>query len=463
MPISATLLSQMHALGAQVVCTGDDIPVHYHTPYAEPAAPRPAALLRPTSVKMVADILRLCHQHGQAVVPQGGLTGLAAGAVPLGEEVVLSLEKLQGIEEIDPDASTITVLAGTPLEVVQQAAEAAGFTLGLDLGARGSCQIGGNIATNAGGNRAIRFGVMRDQVLGLEVVLADGTLVTSLNKMLKNNAGYDLKHLFIGSEGTLGIITRAVLKLHPRLAPPVTALCTVATDADVLAIWQQARRHLPGLISFEVMWPDFYAFMAKHTPGLTAPLAVTDSFYVLIECAVTDGSQDNDTVQHAMETQLERWMEAERVTDGVLAASTQQANTLWKIREGLPMDDLPHLINFDVSLPIGAIGAFAATCRQQLLARWPAAIALFFGHLGDSNLHIGISLNDPANAETAAVEALVYALVQQYQGTISAEHGIGVHKKPYLSLSRTPEELALMRLLKQTMDPKGILNPGKVL
>jgi FAD/FMN-containing dehydrogenase len=285
-------------LGADVVTPGAQVDPRYFTAYNEQAGVRPRALVRPTCVAQISRTLEICSRFGQPVVPQGGRTGLARGAVPaLPErgEIVLSLERYAGVDELDRAAATVTVRAGTLLQSLQQAVEDAGFSLGIDLGARGSCQIGGNIATNAGGNRAIRYGVMRDQVLGLEVVLADGTVVSSLNKMLKNNAGYDLKHLFIGSEGTLGVITRAVLKLHPRLATPVTALCVAADYDTVVRLWHRVREQMPTAVSFEVMWPGFYGYVARHTPDVAAPLAVQHGFYVLLECAAPGrGSETHD-------------------------------------------------------------------------------------------------------------------------------------------------------------------------
>jgi FAD/FMN-containing dehydrogenase len=463
--------------GADVVALPPAIDPRYYTAYNEPPGTTPAALVRPRSVEEVARVLGLCERLRQPVVPQGGRTGLVRGAVPAGlpgGEVILSLERLAGIETIDRAAGTVTVRAGTLLQSLQEAIDAAGFSLGFDIGARGSCQIGGNLATNAGGHRAIRHGVLRDQVLGLEVVLADGTIVSALNTMIKNNAGYDVKQLFIGSEGTLGVITRAVLRLQPKSGTLVTALCALHCYEDVVRLLQHARRSLPGLVAFEAMWPAFYRFVTERTPGVSPPLTAAEHLYVLLEweppcapdagreaCVEMDSPHDHGAVR--LEALLADWFDAGIIADAALATSLRQAQDMWTLREGLAIDTLPHLINFDVSLPIGVIGTFACECEAALTARWPNAIALFFGHIGDSNIHIGVSIDDMHAAMQYAVDETVYAQVRKHGGTISAEHGIGQSKRAFLGYARSPAEIDLMRRFKAMLDPHGILNPGKVL
>ncbi|AIO41055.1 FAD binding domain protein [Burkholderia cenocepacia] len=446
-------------LGDALVTRSADIDPRYFTAYNEPAGVRPRALVRPRSVDDVARTLALCTRLGLPVVPQGGLTGLARGAVALGGEIVLAMERFAGVDAIDVAAGTMTVRAGTPLQTVQEAADAAGFTFGVDLGARGSCQIGGMLATNAGGTRAIRYGMMREQVLGLEAVLADGTVVSSMNRMLKNNAGYDLKQLFIGSEGTLGVITRAVLRLHPKLAEPATALCRVHGYDAVVALWNRVRV-LPELVSFEAMWPAFYDYVARRTPGVAAPFAGEGGFAVLIECATSAPGSD---ARAALETALADAFDAGLVDDAALATSERQARDLWTLREGLAIDALPHLINFDVSLPTGELGAFAARCEAALRGRWPDIACLFFGHVGDGNVHIGVSLAGMRATDPEEIDDCVYAVVRDMSGSVSAEHGIGVLKRRYLAHARSDAEIALMRRLKAALDPAGVLNPGKVL
>ncbi|MXN74428.1 FAD-binding protein [Burkholderia sp. 4701] len=446
-------------LGTAGVTPPADIEPRFFTAYNEPPGVRPRALVRPRSVDEVSRTLALCTRLGQPVVPQGGLTGLARGAVALGGEVVLSMARFAGVEALDAAAGTLTVRAGTPLQAVQEAADTAGFTFGVDLGARGSCQIGGALATNAGGTRAIRYGMMREQVLGLEAVLADGTVVSSMNRMLKNNAGYDLKQLFIGSEGTLGVITRAVLRLHPKLAEPATALCRVADYDAVVRLWDRVRA-LPDVVSFEAMWPAFYRYVANHTPGVVAPFPADDGFAVLIECATSAPGGD---ARQALEACLADGFDAGLVDDAALATSARQARDLWTLREGLAIDALPHLVNFDVSLPTGELGAFAQRCEAALRERWPDIVCLFFGHVGDGNVHIGVSHAGPDAASEAELDQVVYAVVRAMGGSISAEHGIGVLKRPYLGHTRSDAEIAVMRRLKDALDPRHILNPGKVL
>ncbi|WP_020202428.1 FAD-binding oxidoreductase [Cupriavidus sp. WS] len=442
---------------------GDAIETRFRKDWYAPLGAPPLAVARPRGTAEVAAVLALCNRLGQPVVPQGGLTGLAGAATPQGGEVVLSLERMRGVEEIDAQAGTMTVLAGTTLQAAQDAAREAGWLLAVDLGARGSCQIGGNIATNAGGNRVIRYGMMRDQVLGLEAVLADGTVVSSLNKMQKNNAGYDVRQLFIGSEGTLGVITRAVLRLAPLPAATQTALCALAGYEDVVRLLRHAQRALSGRLSaFEVMWADFYALVTTRVAGVRAPLPAGHPFYVLLDLQGNDSAQDAPV----FEAMLESALEAGLIQDAAVAASHKEAASFWLLRDAVA--EFPTMwtpsVGFDVSVPIGRIGEFAETLRARVLAAWPGAEMMHFGHVGDSNLHFGVRLPDMDAADFPEhdITDLAYGVVRDFQGSISAEHGVGFHKKPYLHCSRSPEELALMRLLKRSLDPNGILSPGRV-
>ncbi|WP_175760403.1 FAD-binding oxidoreductase [Burkholderia anthina] len=457
---SGDVVAALHdALGADCVSAGDAIGARHFTNYGEAAGVRPRALLRPRSVDDVSRALAICTAHRQTVVPQGGMTGLAAGAEPSAHDVVLSLERMQGVLEIDADAATVTAWAGTPLEALQQAVDDAGFALGIDLGARGSCQIGGNVATNAGGNRVIRYGTTREQVLGLEVVLADGTVLSSLNKMLKNNAGYDLRQIFVGSEGTLGVVTRVVLRLHPRLAAPSTALCAVRDTAAALALLRAARTACSDLLSFEAMWPAFYGYVCGHTPGMRAPLPADDGVKVLIECASGDAARTAER----FEAVLADWLERGLIDDAALAQNAADAQAFWTVREGLAIDDLPGLVNFDVGIPPRETAAFIEACDRALKARWPGAHVFFFGHLGDSNLHVCVSAPYAAGERAHDVDAVLYPLVRDAGGSVSAEHGIGRYKRDWLGCSRSDAEIAAMRRLKHAFDPLGLLNPGKVI
>jgi FAD/FMN-containing dehydrogenase len=447
------------ALGADIVARGEAVDKRYWCDWSAIDPTRPLALIRPRTTEEVSTALRLCHAAGQTVVPQGGLTGLAGGATPRSSDIVLSLERLAGIEEIDAAAATMTVRAGTILETAQRAADEAGFLLALDLGARGSCQIGGNLSTNAGGNRVIRYGMTREQVLGLEVVLADGQIVTSLNKMLKNNAGYDIKQVFIGAEGTLGIITRATLRLHPKPRSRATAFCALADYASVVALLRRAQNELGGISAFEVMWHDFYDFVANHPATKQKPLPDRYPFYALIEHSGSDPLAD----PARFEAMLGEAMAGGAILDAVVAQSEQAARDFWLIREGHAIDTKPLVINFDVSLPIGDIDAFVTRCRAGLQARWAGSHNLFYGHIGDSNLHISVMIANEGAEVMHAVDGVVYDCVRGMAGSVSAEHGVGTLKRAYLGYSRSAPELAIMRQLKQALDPKGILNPGKLL
>lgn len=461
-PHPAVVLALRAALGERVVQLPTEFAGRRHADSSRMPCAEPVALVRPTTTDEVATIMRICHAHGQPVVTQGGLTGLAGGACMLGGEVALSLERLRGIEDIDTVSATMTVLAGTPLQTVQEAADAAGFLFPLDLGARGSATIGGNMATNAGGNRVIKYGMMREQVLDLEAVTADGSVVGGLHRMIKNNTGYDLKHLIMGSEGTLGIITRAVLRLRPKPSAVCTAFCALPNYEAVTTLLSQAQASLPaGVSAFEVMWPAFYDFYLAHLPDLRAPLTGRHAFYVLIESSGADPVRQ----AQAFEEFLGRMLEVGVLEDAAIASSLTDANAFWAMRDapGENTRVLPGRVSFDVSFAISDVGLAATRCRQALLARWPAANVLVYGHLGDGNVHIVAQQADWPPTAAREVQDIVYGITEEMNGSVSAEHGIGTKRKHVLCLTRTPVELAMMRAIKGALDPLGILNPGKVL
>lgn len=443
------------------VLMGADIPERCFSDWMS-TAPRDHAfaLVRPRTTKEVSRLLKLCNQHRIPVVPQGGLTGLAGGAQPVRGCVLVSLELMKAVEQVDVASSTVTVQAGATMQQVQEIALEHGLFYPLDLGGRGSCTVGGNLSTNAGGNRVLRYGMARDLLLGLEVVLADGTVLTNLNKMLKNNTGYDLKQLFVGSEGTLGVITRAVLKLSPAPASTCTALCALEGYGQVLKLLTHARTHLgPNLSAFEMMWPDFYERMTSGLPHLTKPLPDGHGAYVLIEAQGTEPGHD----QTHFEQVLSDALEAEFVQDVVIAQSDSDAAKIWAVRDSsgeFRAVFWPH-VGFDVSVPTGSLGHFVQDLKWRLQQQWPETASVFFGHVGDSNVHIGVKVCEGVQPEHE-VECFVYDVVRDWKGSVSAEHGIGTLKRDFLGFSRSPMEIGVMKAIKNTLDPNGILNPGKI-
>ncbi|TVP52230.1 MAG: FAD-binding oxidoreductase [Halomonas sp.] len=448
-------------VGSAGVLLGDDVSQR-SVDWFTGAPCRAKAIVRPRNTEQLSNVMALCYQADQPVVTHGGMTGIVHGGVASPEELVVSLELMNQIEEIDQVGSTIQVQAGVTLQQVQEAAGEIDMQFPLDLGARGSCTIGGNIATNAGGIRVIRYGMMRQQVLGLEAVLSDGTVVSSLNKMLKNNAGYDLKQLFIGSEGTLGIVTRAVLRLQPHMPSEQTALVAVPSFDALTKLLSLASQELANSLSaFEALWNNHYKLMTTES-GKHAPLLADDSpFYAIIETLGLDETQDAEHFSLI----LQKALEAGLITDAVLASSRAQRQGIWAIREDIEelVKALKPMFSYDVSLPIPHMNAYVDILEEKLQAQWPqVGKMVVFGHLGDGNLHIMITVRDDSPQSRRQVEQLVYSPLKEYGGSISAEHGIGLEKRDYLSISRTSEEIALMKRLKTALDPKWLLNPGKV-
>jgi len=418
------------------------------------------ALVRPASTEQVSRVLKLCHAEGQPVVTHGGLTGLVGGAVAGKNDIVLSLERMNSVAAVDRVNSTLTVEAGAVLQKVHDVAEDAGLLFPLDFGARGSATIGGAISTNAGGNSVIRYGMIRDQLLGVEAVLADGTIISSLKGVIKNNTGYDLKQLFIGSEGTLGIVTRAVLRLRPLPRSRNTALVAIEDFDQLGRFLRDMDSALGGTLSaFEVMWNDFYSVIVG-TGHHSQPLQPSHGFYVLLES--TGGHEEADNAR--FEAALEEAFDGELIVDAVIAQSKQQREDLWAIRDditGLGKALFPTIL-FDVSLDIPQMDDYVGEVRKQLTERWPESRMVVFGHLGDGNIHLVLTVGSLEKNEVHAVETIIYEALGRRQGVISAEHGIGLDKREYLKHSRSEEEIALMKTIKQALDPRGILNPDKI-
>jgi FAD/FMN-containing dehydrogenase len=416
-------------------------------------------LVRPRSTEQVSGVLRLCHARGQTVVTHGGLTGLVQGADAGSGDIVLSLESMNAIERVDVAGRSLRAQAGVQLGRVQREAEDHGMVFPLDLGARDSCTVGGNISTNAGGLRVLRYGMMRNLVLGIEAVLADGTVLTSLNRMLKNNAGYDLKQLFIGSEGTLGIVTRAELRLVSRTRSQETLLASLPSFDAMVELLGRLDSGLGGqLAAFEALWGNYYDYNTAPPAQNTAPLARGAPFYVIAESL--GGDPDADRAR--LEAVLGEALEAGVLTDVVIANSEQERRAIWAIREDVwQVQNIGPLLTFDVSLPIENMRDYAQGVCDGVRAYAGENHAFVFGHMADGNLHIVVAGGDDA-ATRARVEEIVYRPLAAIGGSVSAEHGIGLEKRAYLPLSRTPAEISTMRLLKQALDPRGILNPGKV-
>jgi len=430
---------------------------------------RTPVVLRPGSTAEVSQILKLANDTGTPIVPQGGNTGLVGGQTPSenGAEILLSLTRLDQIREIDPSSNTMTCEAGVILANAQAAAEQANRLFPLSLGAEGSCTIGGNLSTNAGGTGALAYGVARNLALGLEVVLADGRVWNGLNKLKKDNTGYDLKNLFIGAEGTLGIITAAVLKLFPRPRSVETALVGVPSPAAALALFNLGNE-LAGdsITGFEFMPRIAFDFMRQYMPDRRDPFATPHPWYVLIQLS----SQASEGLLEAMQELLSKAAERGLASDAVVAANLEQASSFWRLREGIvevqkyPGGSIKH----DISVPVAAVPDFIAEASAAATRLVPGARPIPFGHLGDGNVHFNVTQPEGADNNAyldrwAEMNAVVHAVAAKFGGSISAEHGIGRLKRALLPQVKDPVALEMMRTLKHTLDPKDILNPGKVL
>jgi len=417
------------------------------------------AILRPRTTEEVSRVLALCHAAGHPVVTQGGVTGCSMGADAQPGEIALSTERMRAIEAIDPVGATATVQAGVTMQALQEAVREHGLLYAVDLGARGSCTIGGNVATNAGGINVLRYGMMRAQVLGLEAVLADGTVVSSMNHMLKNNAGFDIKQLMIGTEGSLGVVTRVVVRLHPLPTSRSTAMVALESFEAVTTLLGRMQREMAGTLSaFEVLWDNYY-LAATEPGGHRPPLARDYPFYVLMEAEGADPRADAVRFEQVLEAAMENGL----ILDAVIPQSEAERRALWDIRENFEFMMAGRTTYlYDVSLPIREMASYTADVQASTAAAWPGGRTIIFGHLADGNLHLFIQPQDDT-ATHAASDALVYAPLTTRQGSVSAEHGIGLEKQGWLDRCRTAEELNLMRTLKQALDPKGILNPGRVI
>ncbi|HMY78754.1 MAG TPA: FAD-binding oxidoreductase [Thauera aminoaromatica] len=431
---------------------------------------RARAVVRPRDTAEVAAVVAACAQAGVAMVPQGGNTGLCGGATPLadGAAVVINLARLDRVRALDPDNDTLTVEAGCTLAAVQEAAQAAGRLFPLSLASEGSCLIGGNLSTNAGGVQVLRYGNTRDLVLGLEAVLPDGRVWDGLRALRKDNTGYDLKQLFIGAEGTLGIVTAAVLKLFPAIRTRATAWVAVADPRAAVRLLGLLRAACGDRVSaFEIVGRTALGLVLRHIPGARDPLAGAPAWTVLVELS-------DPAVDAPLEAQLEAVL-GEAVAQGLasdaaVAASVAQARALWALREDISEAQRIEgvSIKHDVSVPVSRIPEFLERAGAALAARWPDIRVVAFGHIGDGNLHYNLSkavADDNATfiARTAEVNGIVHDLVCELGGSISAEHGLGQLKREEVLRYKPALEMELMRRVKQAFDPAGLMNPGKVL
>jgi FAD/FMN-containing dehydrogenase len=464
------LLPQLKAIvGEAHVLTDGDLGA-YEQDWRKRSRGKALAVVRPATTQQVAEVVRACAAAGTPIVPQGGNTGLVVGSIPddSGTQVVLSLTRMAAVREIDSANLTMTVEAGCVLQNVQLAASDAGQLFPLSLAAEGSCTIGGNLACNAGGTQVVRYGNSRELCLGLEVVTAQGEVWDGLSGLRKDNTGYDLRDLFIGSEGTLGIITAATLKLYPQPAATLTAWAAVPSLEQAVALLGLAHRRLgAGLTGFEVMGRFALSLVAKHFGQMQIPLYESVPYCVLLESA------DAESELHArvlFEQLLETALEQGCATDAVVAENLSQAHRLWHIRESIPLAQAEEGLNIkhDISIPVSRIPAFCAETDEMLAEAIPGVRLVNFGHLGDGNLHYNVQAPEGGDAvaflreQEERVNTLVYDQVKRHGGSISAEHGIGSLKLDKLPGYKSPVALDLMRAIKRALDPQGILNPGRV-
>jgi len=468
---SLDLLKTLRALlGEAHVLTEGDLSA-YEQDWRKRTRGKALAVVRPGNTQQVADIVKTCAKAGVSIVPQGGNTGLVVGSIPddTGTQVLLSLQRMNAIRAVDADNLTITVEAGCVLQNLQQTAEQVGFLFPLSLGAEGSCTIGGNLATNAGGTQVVRYGNARELCLGLEVVTAQGEVMHGLSGLRKDNTGYDLRNLMIGSEGTLGIITAATMKLYPMPAASLTAWAAVPSVAHAVKLLSLAHQHLgAGMTGFEMMGQFALSLVDKHYPQLRVPLWQDTPYCVLLE------NSDSESETHARERfeyLLEVAFEDGCVSDAVVAESLGQARNLWHIRESITLAQAQEGLNIkhDISVPISSIPAFVEKTDALLTGEIAGVRLVNFGHLGDGNLHYNVQA--PEGCDTQAflrdhedqVNTLVYQSVKYFGGSISAEHGVGSMKVDNLPHYKDPVALALMQQIKYVLDPQGLLNPGRVI
>jgi D-lactate dehydrogenase (cytochrome) len=468
--MNAFLNACLRAVGDDHVLTEASDTAVYLTDWRQRFTGNALAVVKPQSTEEVAAIVRLCNQYRVPIVPQGGNTGLVLGSVPdsSGQAIVLSLKRLNQIRNIDITNNTVTVAAGCILENVQNAVSDAGRLFPLSLAAEGSCTIGGNLSTNAGGTAVLRYGNARELCLGLEVVTAQGEVWNGLRGLRKDNTGYDLRDLYIGAEGTLGIITAAVLKLYPQPRVQLTALAAMRTPDDALRLLALAQNQCGAMLTgFELMSDFCLQLVHRHFPDLSTPFTHASAQYVLLELS------DNESFEHAtalFEEVITSGLELGIIHDAVVATSIAQSKSLWRLREHIPLAQAQEgkNIKHDISIPISRIGEFITSTDRLLQEKFPGCRMVTFGHLGDGNLHYNVSAPegkayDEFIAKQTEVNRVVHDNVHQFGGSISAEHGLGALKRDEIKLYKSEVEISLMRSIKRALDPLNIMNPGKLI
>ena len=446
-------------VGAHNVLTGDAVPArHVQDLWGSDRVGQAELVVRPRTAAEVAAVLKYCNDNRQPVVVQGGMTGLVSGAVPDASEVVLSTELLTTVQPVDLAGRTVTAGAGATLADVQDAAAAHGLLLPIDLASKGSATIGGCVATNAGGVNVVGFGMTRQHVRSLEVALADGSVLTLSTSLVKDNAGMDLKQLFIGSEGVLGVVTSATFGLQPGAVTRTGAFCAVADVDAALRLLTTLQRKLPGAVTaFEVIWDDAYRVL--EPTGIRLPLPVGHPLYVLVECRGANPEVDAERFAECVAEV------ADDLLDAAVASNARELSAFWAARERIPSEILrmQPLFGFDVSVPAGRLAACLHDMRLELQRSWPAVRLLVFGHLGDDNVHIAVITGETTRDRKPEVEHIVYRLVTDSGGSISAEHGVGFEKRSFLGYTRSAAEIGLMVRLKTLLDPHGILNRDRMI
>jgi len=444
------------------IIKGDDLKSRFYHIWKTDISLESLCLVLPRNTQQVSEIMKICYANNQEVVIHGGLTNLVGATKSNNSQIVISLEKMNDIIEIDTDSKTITCESGVILEDLINTCKEKDLLLPLNFGARGSAQIGGAVSTNAGGLRVFRYGMTRNLVLGTEVVLPDGTVISSLKKLIKDNSGYDLKQLFIGSEGTLGIVTKVILRLYELPSSRLTALTALSSYDNVINLLKHLEKQLAGNLSgFELLWNNTYKTMVSEKTNYHKYLPDTHKYYVFVE--YTGSDYENDCIK--LENIINESLEKGYIEDAVIGKNDKEQTNIWGIREDVSVlaEEREYDQHFDISIPTSSIGIIIDKITNELLKNKNVKTIFPFGHVADGNIHFIIGKDSNDESITKEVNEVIYSNIESVNGSISAEHGIGIDKKEYLKNTRNKEEIELMKLIKKSIDPKNILNPGRIL